>query len=209
MKQIAEILLDLEAVKVKMDPPFTWTSGIKAPVYCDNRVLISFVKERDRIIEALIQKMEEENLKPDFLAGTATAGIPWASFLADRLKLPMVFVRNAPKGHGTKKQIEGRMPEGSKVLIIEDLISTAKSSMITVDAVENEGQCEVLGVLAVMSWQLPAIKENFDSKQVKHWTLTDFSELIPMAEEKGYINKEQIDLVMKFKENPAQWGENL
>lgn len=209
MKKIAEILLDLKAVKISMDPPFTWTSGIKSPVYCDNRVLISHVAERNQIIEAMAQKIEEEGIKADFLAGTATAGIPWAAFLADRLQIPMVFVRSEAKQHGTKKQIEGEMPAESKVLIIEDLISTAKSSLITVDAIKNEGQSEVVGILAIMSWQMPVAKTALEEASIKAWTLTDFSELVPMASEKGYINKEQEKVIMQFKNDPQAWGELL
>jgi len=140
------------------------------------------------------------------LAGIATAGIPWASFLADRLNVPMVFVRGKPKGHGTKKQIEGVLPKNSKVLLIEDLISTAKSSIIASDAIKKEGGSSVVGILALMTWEMPIAKENLKDKL---WTLTSFSELIPLAKEQGYISDDEMNTILKFKENPMGWGEFL
>ena len=206
MKNVAKILLDTCAVKVAINPPFTWTSGIKSPVYCDNRVLISFVDERNQIIAALVKTIEENNIKFDVLAGIATAGIPWACFLADRLNVPMVFVRGKPKGHGTKKQIEGVLPKNSKVLLIEDLISTAKSSIIASDAIKKEGESSVVGILALMTWEMPIAKENLKDKL---WTLTSFSELIPLAKEQGYISDDEMNTILKFQENPMGWGEFL
>lgn len=209
MKEIAEILINLNAVKVSINPPFTWTSGIKSPVYCDNRILISYPEERTKIVDAFIKRMQAMNLEPDIIAGTATAGIPWAALLAERLNLPMIFVRSQPKEHGTKKQIEGKMDSGSKVLIIEDLISTGGSSIVTAEAIENEGASEVLGVLAIMSWELPKADYNFNNKNIELFTLTGFTELISIAAEKGQISEDQIDTILKFREDPPKWGNNL
>jgi len=205
MKNIAKILINLNAVQVSINPPFTWTSGIKSPVYCDNRILISHTNERRIIVNAMAQKIEELDLKPSVLAGTATSGIPWAAFLAEKLNLPMVFVRSKPKGHGTKKQIEGEIHPESKVLIIEDLISTGGSSIATADAILNEGQSEVLGVLAIMSWELPKARENFQEANIDQFTLTGFTELIPLSAEMKQISEDDVDTILKFREDPPSW----
>ena len=128
-KEIAGILLDIGAVKVSINPPFTWTSGIKSPVYCDNRKLISHPSARKQIVESFVEMMREQNMKPEFLGGTATAAIPWAAFLAHELNLPMVYIRPEKKAHGAGRQVEGDLPSGKRVLIVEDLISTGGSSV--------------------------------------------------------------------------------
>jgi len=209
MKEIAQLLINTEAVKVSINPPFTWTSGIKSPVYCDNRILISFPQERKKITNALIEKIKEANLKPDFLAGTATAGIPWTAFLAEKLNLPMVFVRGEAKKHGTKKRIEGKLKASSKVLIIEDLISTGGSSISTSKAIVEEGKSEVLGIAAIMSWELPLAKKNFQEHNIPLITLTGFSELIPASAENGSLNQEEVKNIFSFQEDPKSWGDNL
>lgn len=209
MKEIAEILINLNAVKVSIDPPFAWTSGIKSPVYCDNRILISYPEERNKIIDAFIKIIDKNNLMPDVLAGTATAGIPWAAFLADRLNLPMVFVRSKPKEHGTRKQIEGKIDQNSKVLIVEDLVSTGGSSLLTAEAIQNEGKSEILGVFAITSWELPKADYSFNEKNIELFNLTGFTELIPIAAEKGQISEDQIDIILKFRENPQDWINHL
>jgi orotate phosphoribosyltransferase len=209
MKNIAEILLDLEAVKISINPPFTWTSGIKSPVYCDNRVLISYPRERKIITQGFKQLIANNNLDIDCLAGTATAGIPWAAFLAEELDLPMVFVRGAAKKHGTKKQIEGRLAPGSKVLIVEDLISTGTSSLVTAEAIRSEGQSEVVGVAAIMTWELVKSKKAFAENAVELFTMTGFSELVPLAVEKGQIEPTASEIILDFKNDPPAWGEKL
>ena len=138
-RQVAEILLNVNAVKLNVKEPFTYTSGIVSPIYTDNRVLISYPEERKFIVDGYINLIKERGLKPEYIAGTATAGIPWAAFVAERLDLPMVYVRNKPKGHGAGKQIEGMLPEGKSVLIIEDLVSTGGSSLNSVQAKKDSG----------------------------------------------------------------------
>lgn len=145
-RDVASALLSISAVKVSMDPPFTWVSGIKSPVYCDNRMMISHVAERQIVVDGFKKLIEALPYDPDYIGGTATAAIPWAAFLAQELGKPMIYIRPEPKGHGAGKQIEGDLRAGSKVLIIEDLISTGGSSVKAAEAVRNEGSCEVADI---------------------------------------------------------------
>jgi len=207
MKEIAENLLAREAVKVKIDPPFTWVSGIKSPVYCDNRKMISFVEERKDVIEAFKKIIEEKGLQFDVIGGTATAAIPWAAFLAYDLGVPMIYIRPEKKEHGAGKQIEGDLQPGKKVLIVEDLISTGGSSVKAANAVREEGQCEVTDVLAIVTWEIPKAITRFEEANLNLITLTDYTNIIGLAAEKGYIPADQLDVVLKFKEDPAAWGD--
>jgi orotate phosphoribosyltransferase len=209
MRHIAEILLKTNAVKLSINPPFTWTSGIKSPCYCDNRILISFPEYRDQIVKSFIEMINSLEVKIDVIAGTATAGIPWASFIAMEMNLPMVFVRSKPKEHGTKKQIEGVIEDGQNVLIIEDLISTGKSSIVAVNAVKLESGGNVIGVMAIMDWQMQIAQDNFKNANTNYWTLANFSELIPLAVEKDYIQKQDQDIILSFKNDPQAWDKNL
>lgn len=206
-REIAGALLDAGAVKVSMDPPFTWVSGIKSPVYCDNRMMISHVEGRQLIVDAFKELVAEK--KPDYIGGTATAAIPWAAFLAQELGKPMIYIRPEPKGHGAGKQIEGDLKAGSKVLILEDLISTGGSSVKAAEAVRNEGGCEVTDILAIVTWEIPKSKAVFAEAGINLTTLTDFTNLIGLAEERGYVTAEQAEMIRGFKEDPASWGERV
>lgn len=208
-KEVADMLLGIEAVKISIDPPFTWVSGLIAPIYCDNRLLISYPKEREKIVSRFVSLIEERNLQPDVIAGTATAGIPWAAFVAHAMKLPMIYIRPEPKGHGAGKQIEGRMKEGQKVVIIEDLISTGGSSIKSAEAVRNEGGGEVTDVLAIMNYGLAAAEKNFAEAGFHLETLTHFDYLIGNAMEQGYLSEEDKEKVMAFKEDPKSWAERV
>lgn len=204
-KKIAEILLDIGAVKVNMNPPFTWTSGIKSPVYCDNRKLISHPKERQRIVEAFIDMLHAANLEPDYIGGTATAAIPWASFLAYELNLPMIYIRPEKKEHGAGRQIEGDLPPGKRVLIVEDLISTGGSSMNAAAAVQSECKGVVTDVFAIVTWELDEAKKLFSEAGLRLSTLTNFSNIIGLALERGVISKEEWEKILEFKKNPKKW----
>ncbi|MFC1616037.1 orotate phosphoribosyltransferase [Patescibacteria group bacterium] len=206
-KEIAGYLLDKEAVKVKIDPPFTWVSGIKSPVYCDNRKMISFSDARKAIVEAFKVKLEESGLKPDVIGGTATAAIPWAAFLAYDLDLPMIYIRPEKKEHGAGKQIEGYLEEGQKVLIVEDLISTGGSSVKAAEAVRNEGKCTVEDIFAIVTWEIPKATDRFEEASINLTTLTDYTNIIGLAADRGAIPVDQLDIVLEFKKNPAEWGE--
>ncbi|EKD48213.1 MAG: Orotate phosphoribosyltransferase [uncultured bacterium] len=209
-REVAEALLNIGAVKISIDPPFQWVSGIKSPVYCDNRMLISYPEVRDLIVKAfariLSRKVRDGEMQdPDYIAGTATAAIPWAAFLAYELKKPMVYIRPEKKQHGTGKQIEGDLKPGSKVLIMEDLISTGGSSIKAAEAVKEEGKSEVLGVFAIVSWELAKSEENFKAAGIPLRTLTNFSELVGLAVEKGVIAGDNLDNIYKFNRDPQGW----
>ena len=204
---IAKDLLEAEAVKISVDPPFTWASGIKSPIYCDNRVLIAYPEIRETIVSEFIIKIQAMN--PDVIAGTATAGIPWAAFVAYKMGLPMTYVRPKPKEHGAGKQIEGHLEPHKKVVLVEDLISTGGSSLKAVDALKNEGMADVLGVVAITTYEMQASLDAFEEAGLPLQTLTTFSYILEAAQEKGYLKPEQRDVVLSFRENPANWWEKF
>lgn len=205
-KDIAANLLKKEAVKVKIDPPFTWVSGIKSPVYCDNRKMIAFPEERKLVVEGFKRLIQENNLKFDVIGGTATAAIPWAAFLAYELSVPMIYIRAEKKDHGAGKQIEGYLEPGQKVLIVEDLISTGGSSVSAANAVREEGQCEVSDILAIVTWEIPKSITTFQEAGINLYTLTDYTNIIGLAAETGAIDGEKLEIVMDFKQDPPAWG---
>ncbi|HAU40215.1 MAG: orotidine 5'-phosphate decarboxylase, orotidine-5'-phosphate decarboxylase [Candidatus Peregrinibacteria bacterium GW2011_GWF2_43_17] len=205
-RKVATALLDIGAVKVRIDPPFTWVSGIKAPVYCDNRMMISHVEGRDLIVKAFKEKIKEKGLEPDYIGGTATAAIPWAAFLAYELKKPMIYIRPEPKAHGAGKQIEGDLKEGSRVLIVEDLISTGRSSVKVAEVVRKEGKCEVADIFAIVSWEMPKAIAAFKEGNVNLTNLTGFTDLIGLAAERGDILADKVEVIKEFKANPGEWG---
>src|SRR3989338_9576666 len=160
-EKVAQALLNIKAVQVRINPPFTWNTGLLAPIYCDNRLLISYPKERDLIIKGFKELIVSNNLQFDVIAGTATAGIPWASFLAMELNKPMVYVRAHPKDYGKTKQVEGFMPTGSRVLIVEDLISTGRSSLTSATACQREYNAKIAGVIAIFDYQMERAQQSF------------------------------------------------
>jgi len=204
-QDVAEILLKVNAVKLNVKEPFTYTSGLISPIYTDNRVLISYPDERDIIVSGFIDMMKERGLKPEFLAGTATAGIPWASFVAERLRLPMVYVRSKAKEHGAGKQIEGMLPEGKSVLIVEDLVSTGGSSLNSVNAIRNEGESIVHEVFAIFSYGMEKAETAFREASVALSTLTNIEVLLEVAKEKNYISDEDAQEVKRFISDPPNW----
>lgn len=208
-KEIAGILLDIGAVKVSVNPPFTWTSGIKSPVYCDNRKLISHLSARKKIVEGFVEMMRAMKLEPEFLGGTATAAIPWAAFLAHELNLPMVYIRPEKKAHGAGKQVEGDLPSGKRVLIVEDLISTGGSSVAAASAVQSECKGVVTDVFAIVTWELDESKKVFAEAGLKLSALTGFSNIIGLALERGQITQEQWEKILEFKKDPRTWSAKL
>jgi orotate phosphoribosyltransferase len=208
-KIFAEILLKTESVKISTNPPFTYTSGIKSPIYCDNRKLISFVEERKIIIEGFKKLIKDSGFKADYLAGTATAAIPWAAFVAYDMGLAMVYVRPKPKAHGTGKQIEGYLKEGSKVLVIEDLVSTGGSSIKTAQVLQNEGKSEVIGVLSIMTYDMPKAHSQFKEANVDLKTLTNFATLMELVKETGALTEDQYKLALEWNKDPENWFKKL
>ncbi len=203
---IAKILLENKAVKLSFNPPFTYVSGIKGPIYTDNRVLISFAKARDAIVEALVEAVQANKLEFDYVAGTATAGIPWASFVAYKLGLPMIYVRPKPKEHGTGKQIEGFLEAGKKVLVLEDLVTTGGSSLKTVEVVKNEGKCECDTVLCIFTYGLEKSKKAFSEAGVGLFALTNLDELLKTAVAEKYISSEDEVKILEYKADPENWA---
>lgn len=205
-QEIAEMLLEIGAVKVKMDPPFTWTSGIKSPVYCDNRKLISHPQHRTKVVKGFIEIMKNLKLEPDFVGGTATAAIPWAAFLAHELNLPMIYIRPEKKEHGAGRQVEGDLPSGKKVLIVEDLISTGGSSIKAAQAVTQECKGVVTDVIAIVSWELEEAKKQFQGAGIRLTTLTNFSQIIGAALAQNAITQQQWEKILEFKKDPRSWA---
>lgn len=209
-RKVATNLLERKAVMVKMDPPFTWVSGIKSPVYCDNRKMISYPEERGVVVDAFCELIEGKVARgememPDVIGGTATAAIPWAAFVAYKMKLPMIYIRPEKKEHGAGKQIEGALESAQKVLIIEDLISTGGSSAKAAEAVREENGV-VTDIFAIVSWELGKSAEVFASAGVKLTNLTGFTDIIGLARERGDITDKQYETVMDFKNDTAGWG---
>ncbi|SDQ62255.1 orotate phosphoribosyltransferase [Virgibacillus salinus] len=185
---IARDLLEIKAVQIRTDRYFTWTSGIESPIYCDNRLTMSYPKIRAKIIEAFVELIEQMDEKPDVIAGCATAGIPHAAWIADKLDLPMIYVRSKPKGHGKGNQIEGKVEDGQKTVVIEDLISTGGSSIDSAKALQLEG-VYVLGVLAIFTYGLTKAKKQFDEMKLSHQTITNYDEILNLLLADGIINE--------------------
>ncbi|PZG32580.1 orotate phosphoribosyltransferase [Listeria ivanovii] len=204
-KQVAEQLLEIKAVFLKPNDPFTWASGIKSPIYCDNRLTLGFPKVRQFIAAALAEKIKEDFGDVDVIAGTATAGIPHAAWVSDLLDLPMVYVRSKAKEHGKGNQIEGPISKGQKVVVIEDLISTGGSSLKAVEALEEAG-AEVLGIAAIFTYGLDKGKKLLAESDAKLVTLTNYDELIEVALTKNYVSKEDMQTLKEWKQNPEAWG---
>lgn len=199
-RDIAKDLLSIHAVQIRTDNYFTWTSGIKSPIYCDNRLTMSYPEVRTRIIDAFVAEIKKLDRQPDVIAGCATAGIPHAAWIAERLNLPMVYVRSAPKGHGKGNQIEGRVEPGQSAVVIEDLISTGGSSIDSSQVLEASG-VEVLSVVAIFTYGLPIAKENFSKAKLPFTTLTGFDSLVEMLEEEKSISKEESNELLTWRNN--------
>lgn len=204
-KDIAKALLEIEAVTLQPTNPFTWTSGIKSPIYCDNRLTMSYPEVRKKIAQAFAEKIKEQYPEVEVIAGTATAGIPHAAWVAEELDLPMVYIRSSAKQHGKAKQIEGSFSAGAKMVVIEDLISTGGSVIEAVRAAEQE-EASVLGVAAIFTYQLPKGEENFSIQNIQVHTLSDYDCLLEVALDMGYIEKQDMRILEEWKENPENWG---
>lgn len=206
---IADNLLGIGAVKVSMNPPFTWTSGIKSPVYCDNRKLISHPRERKNIIDGFVQLVKALPQMPEYIGGTATAAIAWAAFLAYELNLPMIYIRPEKKEHGAGRQVEGDLPPGKRVLIVEDLISTGGSSINAAAAVQNECKGIVTDIFAIVTYELDEAKKKFTDSGLHLHTLTNFSQIMTRALEVSTINKEEWNKILEFRKDPRNWASTL
>ncbi|HES2306011.1 TPA: orotate phosphoribosyltransferase [Streptococcus pyogenes] len=202
--QIATQLLDIKAVYLKPEDPFTWASGIKSPIYTDNRVTLSYPKTRDLIENGFVETIRTHFPEVEVIAGTATAGIPHGAIIADKMTLPFAYIRSKPKDHGAGNQIEGRVLKGQKMVIIEDLISTGGSVLDAAAAASREG-ADVLGVVAIFTYELPKASQNFKEAGIKLITLSNYTELITVAKLQGYITNDGLHLLKKFKEDQVNW----
>ena len=201
-KKIAEELLSIQAVFLRPDEPFTWASGIKSPIYCDNRLILTAPKTRDVVEQAIADTVKKEFPHAEVLMGTATAGIAHAAIAADILDLPMGYVRGSAKDHGRGNQIEGRLEKGQKVVVIEDLISTAGSVVDTITALREAG-ADVIGVVSIFTYGMKKGKERLDESGVKYVSLSDLDALAAAAAEMGYIKEEDREKLLRFRDDPS------
>ncbi len=205
MNAIANILVEHNIVRTNFTDPFLWASGIHSPIYCDCRELMSLIDARNKIIDGFIELIEREELPRDFIAGTATAGIPWAAFVAERLSKPMLYVRAKPKDHGAGKMVEGRGEQNKNILVVEDAISTGGSSITSAVALRNELNATVEHILGIFSWSTPKVAQNEKEHNVKFHVLTEFSEIAEALETAGKITSEERASLDQFHENPREW----
>ena len=205
-KAVAEKLLQVGAVKLSPKEPFTWASGWKSPIYCDNRKVLSFPYVRDFIKSEMCNVIFEKFGDADMLAGVATAGIPWGAMAADQLKLPYIYVRPKPKEHGLGNQIEGAYSNTNKILVIEDLISTGKSSLQVVDVLRNAG-LQVIGMVSIFNYGFNIADEAFQKANVPFKSLTNYASMIDLAVEKGIVDPSTQDLLMQWRESPSTWNQ--
>jgi len=203
-KDVAGLLLKSKAVILEPAKPFTWASGWQSPIYCDNRVTLSYPEIRDYIKEAFRTSILQYFSTPDLIAGVATGAIAQGALVSDLMNLPFVYVRPSAKGHGRQNLIEGRLQAGQKVLVVEDLISTGGSSLKAVEALREAG-AEVLGMVAIFSYGFELAAENFRKAGVTLHTLTNYHILVESALESGAIQQDQVEMLKQWREDPAQW----
>jgi orotate phosphoribosyltransferase len=201
---IAEKLLQVKAIALKPQGFFTWASGWKSPIYCDNRKVLSHPYVRDFIKSELCNVIFEKFEAAQGLAGVATAGIPWAAMAADQLKLPLMYVRPKPKEHGLGNQIEGDYQPGQKVVVIEDLVSTGKSSLQAVDALLDKG-VDVIGMVSIFNYGFPIAKQEFDKKSINYCSLTDYPTILALSLQKGTLSKPEYSVLQEWQKDPAGW----
>lgn len=204
-QRVAKALLDIHAVTLNPEHPFTWASGLKSPIYTDNRLTISYPEVRQAIFNGMVEQIKLHFPDADVIAGTATAGIPHAAWVAQNMELPMIYVRTKPKDHGQGKQIEGVLKEGQKVVVIDDLISTGGSVLNAVRAVNNAGG-KVIGVVSVFTYNLPAAEQNFMANGLKYYSVTDYMTLIKVAKENNQISADHLKSLQQWRKDPLSWS---
>lgn len=202
--KVAQELLRICAVKVQPDAPFTWASGWKSPFYCDNRKALSYADVRTLVKESLVAEVNENFPEFDAVAGVATGAIAQGALVADMMEKPFVYIRSAAKDHGLANLIEGNLEPGSKVVVIEDLVSTGGSSLKAVEAIRNAG-CEVVGMVASFTYGFPVAEEAFQKAGVKLVTLTNYPTMLDVAVKSGYIKAESLGTLEEWRKNPSEW----
>jgi orotate phosphoribosyltransferase len=203
-KAVAEKLLQINAIKLNSQEPFIWASGWKSPIYCDNRKVLSFPYIRDFIKSEMCNLVFEKYPEAELLAGVATAGIAWGAMAADQLKLPFIYVRPKPKDHGLGNQVEGFYEKGQKVVVVEDLVSTGKSSLHVVEVLRNEGM-DVIGMVSIFNYGFNDAISAFSALQCPLISLTNYETLISLAVEKKLVKPEEEATLLKWRQNPASW----
>ncbi|MHA4807226.1 orotate phosphoribosyltransferase [Flavitalea flava] len=203
-KAVAEKLLQVQAIRLNVKEPFTWSSGWKSPIYCDNRKVLSFPYIRDFIKSEMCNVLFEQFPQAAMLAGVATAGIAWGAMAADQLKLPYIYVRSKPKEHGLGQQIEGYYEKGQPTVVIEDLVSTGKSSLQVVEILRQAG-LEVVGLVSIFNYGFEAGRKAFENAGVPFISLSDYPTLINLALEKKIVSPEEESILLKWREDPASW----
>lgn len=202
--KIAEFLLQIKAIKLQPRDPFTWASGWKSPIYCDNRKTLSYPQIRTFIRQQFVAAIEEEYGKPDVIAGVATGGIALGALVAQEMNLPFVYVRSSAKGHGLQNKVEGEIHEGQSVVVVEDLISSGKSSLDAVAALRDIG-CNVKGMVAIFTYGFDAAKNNFEQANCKVKTLSDYEFLIEQALDSKYITENDLKSLNEWRIDPSVW----
>jgi orotate phosphoribosyltransferase len=204
-KAVAEKLLQINAIKLSVDKPFTWASGWKSPIYCDNRKVLSYPYARDFIKSELCNLIFQSYNDSEIIAGVATAGIAWGAMAADQLKLPYIYVRPKPKDHGLGNQIEGFYEDGKKVIVVEDLISTGKSSLLVVDVLRNAG-LQIAGMVSIFNYGFDEAKNAFAKANVNIRSLTDYDSIIALAIEKNIVAENDQNTLLNWRADPANWN---
>lgn len=203
---LASFLLQIKAIKLNPANPFTWASGLKSPIYCDNRVTLSYPQVRTFIREGFVKMCLDKFGKPDVIAGVATGGIPQGALVAQELGLPFVYVRSEKKSHGMNNQVEGIINSGQSVVIIEDLVSTGKSSLNAVEALREKGAV-IKGMLAIFTYGMDVATENFKNNKCELFTLTNYNTLVQKAAEESYIREDDLASLMEWKKDPQAWSD--
>ncbi|MEC8097604.1 MAG: orotate phosphoribosyltransferase [Bacteroidota bacterium] len=204
--KIANYLLQIKAIKLETEKPFQWSSGIYSPIYCDNRIVLSFPKIRKLVCDCFVEIIKKKYNDTELVAGVATGGIGMGMLIAEKLDLPFVYVRPQAKKHGRKNQIEGLIKKNIKAIVIEDLISTGKSSLNAVDALKKE-KVNVIGLISLFSYELEDAKKNISKSGLNYCSLSNFSDLIKIALSTNYINTKQKEEIFKWRHNPQKWKE--
>ncbi|WP_250433898.1 orotate phosphoribosyltransferase [Hanstruepera flava] len=206
-RKTAEVLLQINAIKLQPKDPFTWASGWKSPIYCDNRIVLSYPPIRNYIRETMAKQIEKQYEKPDVIAGVATGAIGIGMLVAEYLGLPFIYVRPEAKSHGRQNQIEGHLESGQNVVVVEDLISTGKSSLNAVKAIqENKGN--VKGMIAIFSYDFQVARDNFEKSGIQLLTLSDYESLLEQALHTNYISTKEQDILASWNANPSEWNAN-
>jgi orotate phosphoribosyltransferase len=203
--EVAKRLLAIDIIKIQPDTPFTWASGWKSPIYCDNRKVLSFPETRSYICSQFAKLVREKYPKAEVIAGVATGAIAHGVLVAESLGLPFIYVRSAPKGHGLENLIEGNLHPGSKVVIIEDLVSTGSSSLAAAEAIRNYGS-EVLGMLAIFTYNFPQAALNFEASGIELTTLSTYNTLLKVAYDQNEISDLQLENLNNWRKSPETWG---